>query len=180
MKELSLYILDIAQNSLKAGAANVSIDISETSETLTVTVSDDGCGMSPELLSKVMDPFTTTRTTRRVGLGIPLFKLAAEQTGGSLEIESAPGRGTTLTASFAGGHIDMPPLGDMPSTVVSLAQGSPDVDFVYTHSLGERSFKLDTVEIRSQLGGVPLCEPDVLEWIEGYVREGEESLRTID
>ncbi len=180
MKELSLHILDIAQNSLKAGASRVGIDISETPLTLKITVSDDGCGMSPELLARVTDPFTTTRTTRKVGLGIPLFKLAAEQTGGSLEIDSEPGRGTTLRAVFTNRHIDLPPLGDIPSTIVSLVQGSPGVDFVYRHSSGDMEFELDTSEVRARLDGVPLDEPEVLEWIAAYVRDGEDGFQITD
>ena len=128
MKELSLHLLDIAQNSIAAGARHVDLTVEEAGDRITLTVADDGCGMSPEFLAQVTDPFTTTRTTRKVGLGLPLLRLAAEQTGGALEVESREGVGTTVTAVFHAGHIDCPPLGDMAATVALLAQGLPAFD----------------------------------------------------
>ena len=125
MKELSLHILDIAQNSIAAGAKHVDLTVEEGEGLLRITVADDGRGMSPEFLASVTDPFTTTRTTRKVGLGLPLLRLAAEQTGGELRVESQLGVGTTVTATFHADHIDCPPLGDTASTVSLLAQGLP-------------------------------------------------------
>ena len=178
MRELSLNILDIAQNSLSAGAALVTLTVDEDSgaDSLTLRVEDDGRGMDADTLQRVRDPFYTTRTTRKVGMGIPLFRMAAEMTGGSLDIVSEPGKGTAVTASFSLSHIDRMPLGDMAGTVTALIRLNPGVDFVYRHTVDGRSFEMDTRELRAQLGDVPLSEPDVMEWIDGYLREQEDSL----
>lgn len=171
MKELSLNILDIAQNSIHAGAKLVRIIITETDEMLKLEIMDDGKGMSEEFLSRVTDPFSTTRTTRKVGMGLPLLKLAAEQTGGSMSVTSRERalypetHGTEVTAVFYKKHLDFTPLGDVISTVVSLVQGSPEVDFLFVHELGEKRVELDTRDIREVLGDVPLSAPDVLVWI---------------
>lgn len=171
MKELSLNILDIAQNSIHAGAKLVRIIITETDEMLKLEIMDDGKGMSEEFLSRVTDPFSTTRTTRKVGMGLPLLKLAAEQTGGSMSVTSRERalypetHGTEVTAVFYKKHLDFTPLGDVISTVVSLVQGSPEVDFLFVHELGEKRVELDTRDIREVLGDVPLSSPDVLVWI---------------
>ena len=178
MRELSLNILDIAQNSLSAGAGLVTLTVDEDSgaDSLTLRVEDDGRGMDADTLHRVRDPFYTTRTTRKVGMGIPLFRMAAEMTGGSLDIVSEPGKGTAVTASFSLSHIDRMPLGDMAGTVTALIRLNPGVDFVYRHTVDGRSFEMDTRELRAQLGDVPLSEPDVMEWIDGYLREQEDSL----
>ena len=178
MRELSLNILDIAQNSLSAGAGLVTLTVDEDSgaDSLTLRVEDDGRGMDADTLQRVRDPFFTTRTTRKVGMGIPLFRMAAEMTGGSLDIVSEPGKGTAVTASFSLSHIDRMPLGDMAGTVTALIRLNPGVDFVYRHTVDGRSFEMDTRELRAQLGDVPLSEPDVMEWIDGYLREQEDSL----
>lgn len=178
MRELSLNILDIAQNSLSAGAALVSLTVEEDSraDSLVLTVEDNGCGMDADTLQRVRDPFYTTRTTRKVGMGIPLFRMAAEMTGGALDIWSEPGKGTAVTASFGLSHIDRMPLGDMVGTVTALIRLNPHVDFVYRHTVDGRTFQMDTRELRQQLGDVPLNEPDVMEWIDGYLRENENSL----
>ena len=181
MKELSLHILDIAQNSIAAGCKRLDLGLSEHEGILTVTVADDGRGIDPQLLSTVTDPFTTTRTTRKVGLGLPLLRLAAEQTGGSLSIESAVGVGTTVTAVFHTGHIDCPPLGDMGLTVALLIQGAPEVEWTYRRTTPKGSFTLDTRQLREVLGpDVPLSEPSVALWIEDYVREQEELIKECD
>ena len=131
MQELSLNVLDIAQNSVRAGARLIEIMVDEQpeSDTMTITVADDGCGMTPEQAAHVTDPFFTTRTTRRVGLGVPFLKMAAEMTGGGLTIETAPGRGTTVCAVFGLTHIDRMPLGDIAATICSLIQCNPEIDF---------------------------------------------------
>ena len=171
MKELSLNILDIAQNSIHAEAALVRILLTETDESLKLEIMDDGKGMSEEFLNRVTDPFSTTRTTRKVGMGLPLLKLAAEQTGGSMSVTSRERalypetHGTEVTAVFYKKHLDFTPLGDVISTVVSLVQGSPEVDFLFVHELGEKRVELDTRDIREVLGDVPLSSPDVLVWI---------------
>ena len=177
MKELSLHILDIAQNSISAGCSLLELTLAEAGGVLTLTVADDGRGMSPEFLAAVTDPFTTSRTTRKVGLGLPLLRMAAEQTGGSLAIESAPGVGTTVTAVFHTDHIDCPPLGDMAGTVSLLVQGAPDIETVYTHSTARGSFTFDTREIREILGpDVPLSAGEVALWMKAYLQEQEEAV----
>jgi anti-sigma regulatory factor (Ser/Thr protein kinase) len=178
MKELSLNILDLVQNSITAGARNVGIAVSESGMTdlLTLSIEDDGCGMDAAFLAQVTDPFTTTRTTRKVGMGIPLFKMEAELSGGGFQIESEKGRGTKLHASFQLSHIDRPPLGDMADTMTVLVQGSPDVDFLYLRGTDRGSFRFSTKEVRETLGDIPLSEPEVLDWIREYIREGERGI----
>lgn len=179
MKELSLNILDIAKNSVKAGATRIGIRVDEniSDNTLTIVISDNGCGMSEEFVSRVRDPFTTTRTTRKVGMGIPLFELAASQCGGGLDIKSKQGEGTVVTARFEYDHIDRAPIGDMPGTLTTLISGSPNIDFDYSHIIDGRTFTFDTAEIREILGGVPLDAADVLTWINGYISEGLDGIR---
>lgn len=174
MKELSLNILDIAQNSVKAGAKNISIRIAEdkADDTLTISITDDGCGMDEETLRKVTDPFYTTRTTRKVGLGIPFFNLEAKQTGGDFKITSQVGKGTKVTASFKPSSVDMTPLGDIISTILTLIQGSPDIDFLFRHTAARLDVELDTKQLREVLGDdVALSSPEVLEWIKNYLNE---------
>jgi hypothetical protein len=178
MKELSLNILDIAQNSIHAEASFVQILLTETDESLKLEIRDDGRGMSEEFLSRVTDPFSTTRTTRKVGLGLPLLKLAAEQTGGYMQITSRERalypdtHGTEVTAFFYKNHLDFTPLGDVISTVVSLVQGSPDVDFLFVHEMPDRTVEIDTRMLREVLGDdVPLSDPEVLMWIRGSMTE---------
>lgn len=179
MKELSLNILDIAMNSVKAKAENIGIFIEETDETLCVTISDDGCGMSEEMVKSVTDPFCTTRTTRKVGMGIPLLKLAAEQTGGEFSIKSSDrpdDHGTVTKAVFYKNHIDFTPLGDVISSITTLIQGAPDIDWKFVHSKGNASVELDTKELRAVLGDVSLSNYEVIKWIEDYLKEGYESI----
>ncbi len=176
MEELSLNILDIAMNSVAAGAENISILIDEDEEGIrTLTISDDGKGMSEEFLKNVTDPFTTSRTTRKVGLGLPFLKLAAEQSGGTLNIASSQGEdhGTTVTATFDTKNIDCPPLGDVASTIVTLIQGSPEKDFLFRHTSPGREVSLSTKEMREILGDdVPLDSPEILSWAASAIREG--------
>ena len=177
MKELSLNILDIAENSVKAKATLTEISITETDKTLIIIIKDDGCGMSEETLKSVTDPFYTTRTTRKVGLGIPLLKLAAEQTGGRVSIVSKiadevdPTHGTTVTAAFYKDHLDFTPLGDVVSTVITLIMGHPDTDFRFTHDTFWGSVSLDTRELREVLEGVPLDNYEVITWIRENLEE---------
>ena len=177
MKELSLNILDIAENSVKAGATLTEILITEERNTLTLAIVDDGCGMTAEVVKSVVDPFYTTRTTRKVGLGVPLLKLEAEMTGGSLVIQSRAAsehpddHGTTVAAVFYTDHIDCPPLGDVVATIVTLIQGHPDTDFRFLHRLEGREVSLDTRELRLVLEDVPLNTYEVLQWIEGSLQE---------
>ena len=177
MKELSLNILDIAENSTKARATLVEISVCEKGDTLTLTVKDNGTGMTNEILESVRNPFYTTRTTRKVGMGIPLLQCAAEQTGGHIEIESKhfsefpSEHGTTVTAVFYKNHIDFTPLGDAVSSIVTLIQGHPDVDFVFLHIKEDGKVFLDTREIREVLENVPLDTFEVLIWIKENLAE---------
>ena len=178
MKELSLNILDIAQNSIHAEASLVEILIDEDLDTLKLSIIDDGRGMSESFLATVTNPFSTTRTTRKVGMGLPLLKLAAEQTGGYLRIASREralfpeDHGTEVTAFFHKDHLDFTPLGDVISTVVSLVQGSPDVDFRFLHLLPGKRVELDTRELREVLGeDIPLSSPEILVWIRESLEE---------
>ena len=177
MKELSLNILDIAKNSVKAKAENILIKLDETDETLTLTIKDDGCGMSEETVQNVMNPFYTTRTTRNVGMGIPLLKLAAEQTGGNIEItsvcesDSPENHGTTVTAVFFKNHLDFTPLGDVVSSITVLIQGSPDIEWKFVHKKNGGAVELDTRELREVLGDVPLDNYEVIKWIEEFLKE---------
>ena len=178
MKELSLNLLDIVEHSPRAGASLVTIRVIEEPEAdrLTLYIEDDGSGMSPELLEAVQDPFTTTRTTRKVGLGIPFLKEGAEMTGGSLDLWSRVGEGTRVTATYGYSHIDRPPLGDLAETVVTLVQCHDRTDFFYTHRFGDQEFYLDTRELREVMEGVPLSEPAVLGWIREFIKENQEKI----
>ncbi len=178
MKELSLNVLDIAKNSVKAGASLIQITLIEEDGWLTLTIADNGCGMTPEVLEAVSNPFYTTRTTRKVGMGIPLLTLAAEQTGGSVSITSrhkdaCPDRhGTEVVARFDTRHIDFTPIGDLPATVQTLIMGSPDIDFAFLHRTEQRTVELDTRQMREILGeDVSLASYEVVEWILDALRE---------
>jgi len=177
MKELSLNILDITENSVKAGATLTEISIEEDTDRFILTITDDGCGMTAETLKTVADPFYTTRTTRKVGMGLPLLKLEAELTGGSLEITSKhvsefpDEHGTKVCAVFNKNHIDFTPLGDVVASITTLIQGHPDTDFLFTHKTAEREVRLDTRELRVVLEGVPLNTYEVVKWIEEYLNE---------
>lgn len=177
MKELALHLLDIAQNSVTAGATELKLSLVEHQGSLTMTVADNGKGMTPEFLANVLDPFTTTRTTRKVGLGLPLLRLAAEQTGGDLRVESAPGVGTTTAALFHTGHIDCPPLGDVAGVLALFLQGAPEsMETHFLHETDHGHFELDTREVRALLDGVPLSEPEVALWLRDYIAEQEAQL----
>lgn len=177
MKEISLNILDIAENSVKAGAKHITITLKQDGAKLSLTVADDGCGMEEDFVRSVVDPFCTTRTTRKVGLGIPLLKLAAEQTGGELTITSRPASkypdnsGTEITALFNTDHIDCVPLGDIVGTIKTLIQCNPNIDFTFRHTVGEKEVCLDTAELREVLGDVPLDTYEVMQWIEDSLNE---------
>jgi anti-sigma regulatory factor (Ser/Thr protein kinase) len=179
MRELSLHILDIVENAVSAGATRIGLTVVEdpSANLLSISVADDGRGMDVYALNRVRDPFYTTRSTRRVGLGIPLFAAAAERCGGELRVESAPGRGTTVVASFQHDHIDRAPLGNMHSTLMCILMREMDFDLQYVHRVGDREFELDTREIRQALGNVPLSHPSVREWLSSYIIQGEEQLK---
>ena len=175
MKELSLNILDVAKNSVRAGATRIEISVSTDADGwLTLKIIDNGCGMDAETLKNVTDPFYTTRTTRKVGLGLPLLKLAAEQTGGSLCLTSNTEKGssgTVLSAVFDTKSIDCMPMGDIVSTVCILIAGSPEIDFEFTDTAPDRSVLLKTSELREVLGNISLAEPEVQIWLKEYLTE---------
>lgn len=178
MKELSLHILDIMQNSIVAGATLVELDLTEDTEEdiLCFSITDNGCGMAEEMVEAVVNPFTTTRTTRKVGLGIPLLKAAAELTGGGISLTSKVGEGTTITAQFGYGHIDRQPLGDMAETMLGLITSYQEIDFVYRHRVNTEEYALDTREMRQMLGGVSFAEPEVMLWLSEFLKENEAAL----
>lgn len=167
-----MNILDVAENSVRARAGFVEIEVAADTakDTLTVVIKDDGCGMSPEQVKSVTDPFFTTRTTRRVGLGVPFFKQAAEGTGGNFEIVSEEGKGTTVKAVFGLSHIDRMPLGDINGTVYTLAVFNEEVEFRYRYAYDGREFVLDTREIKQILGDVSLKEAEVSQFLKEYLK----------
>ena len=180
MKELSLNILDIAQNSIKAEAEHVEITLDQRGDWLTIMIADDGKGMSPEFAAEAANPFTTTRTTRKVGMGLPLFKLAAEQTGGTFSLVSQQAQregdahGTTVRATFDTAHVDCEPLGDVAETILTLIQGNPDLSLTYLYKTQSGEVRLSTDEMREILGDeVPLNSPEVLAWARAFLN-GEE------
>ena len=173
MRDLSMHVLDIAQNSIKAGAGVVTILLHmEKKEQLTLTVADDGCGMSLEFLAKVTDPFTTTRTTRKIGLGIPMLRQSTELCGGSFAIQSEPGKGTTIMAVFKLMHIDCLPMGEMCDTLFSLVFLNPETpDFVFEAACEKEKASFDTRVVREAVGGLSLNEPDISQWIKASIDE---------
>ena len=173
MTELSLNILDIAENSVKAGASLTEIMVTVKSDAnfLEIIISDNGCGMSEEQVKKVIDPFYTTRTTRKVGLGVPFFKESAEAAGGSFFIESKVGVGTTVKASYELDNIDRMPMGDLTATIHTLVTMHEDMDFLFTYKVNENEFVLDTRELREILGDISFKEYEVSQYIKDYLKE---------
>ncbi|MBP1572216.1 MAG: sensor histidine kinase [Oscillospiraceae bacterium] len=178
MTELSLNVLDVAQNSVKAKASLIEISVRSDFEKdlMTIVIADNGCGMDEQQLAAVCDPFYTTRTTRKVGLGVSFFKLAAESAGGEFSITSEKGVGTTVTASFQISNIDRMPLGDMTATMHSLITLNADIDFVYNYRVDDKEFTLDTREFREILEGVPFDVPEVSQYIKEYLSSNKEEV----
>lgn len=185
MKELSLNILDIAQNSVKANASLIGISIDETDDVLSFKITDNGKGMTAGFLSRVTDPFTTTRTTRKVGLGLPFLKMEAEMTGGSFSIKSKSEteykeHGTEVFASFNKKSIDYIPLGDIIGTLCALVQGAENTDFIFNHKMPHGEVFLSTKEMRELLGDVPLGSPEVISWVREYLSEAYSAACAVD
>lgn len=183
MREIALHLLDIAENSAAAASQNISIEVHEDllNDRLSACVSDDGCGMDAETAQKVQDPFYTTRTTRNVGLGIPLLKLAAEMAEGRFSLQSEPGKGTRVEVVFRHSHIDRMPLGDLASTCLTTLISHPDTNWIFIYRVTEkdgnyRDFIFDSVELKCELGDISLTEPEVLTFVRGTIEEGIESL----
>jgi anti-sigma regulatory factor (Ser/Thr protein kinase) len=173
MKELSLHILDIAENSVRAGAATLEIRVDEDTraDLLSIEFIDDGCGMDEETLKRAISPFFTTKTVRKVGMGLSLLKRAAERTGGSLTIESTPGRGTRVCVTFQHSHIDRQPMGDIASTLITLMSGNPGMRIIFRHRKNEEEFIFDTDIVKSALDDIPVTHPDVVRFITELIRE---------
>lgn len=174
MKDISLHLMDIVQNSISAKASKIETKISTENYTdeLTIAISDNGCGMDEEFLKMVINPFTTTRTTRKVGLGVPMFKDSAEMTGGRFEIHSIKNEGTSLKATFKISNIDRLPLGDIAETMMGVILSSPDIQWILELENDSENFRFDSFEIVEKLGGVPITEFEVISWIKEYIDEG--------
>ena len=173
MEELSLHLLDLVENGIRAGADLIKVEIVEEPEKdmLCMAVEDNGRGMEPELAAKASDPFYTTRTTRRVGLGLSLLKANAGLCGGDLVLQSKPGQGTRVKVWFTLSHIDRQPLGDWPATIAGLALTQQEVDFVYYHKVGDEEFELDTRELRQEMGRDALADPAVTAMLREQMKE---------
>ena len=179
MKDLSLHILDIVQNSIRAKATLVEIDISEHPEEnkLIIRINDDGIGMNPEEVKKAIDPFYTSRTTRKVGLGLSLFKQNAEQTEGGFSIESELGKGTCVTAIFGLNHLDRPMMGDLTGVLLLLICAPEAIDYVFKHQTPAGEFILDTREIRQTLENVPISHPEIREFLKEMIAGNLEQIQ---
>ncbi len=178
MRELALHVLDILQNAVEAGATRVALTIDEdrAADRLTITVTDTGRGMDPATSARVIDPFFTSRETRHVGLGLPLFAAAAERADGRLVIRSAPGAGTTVEVTFRLSHPDRQPLGDMADTLLAFLLSEKTPELRYTHCAGDEIFEFDTADVRAELGDVPLAHPAVQRWLAEFLAEGESAV----
>jgi anti-sigma regulatory factor (Ser/Thr protein kinase) len=174
MLELALHILDIAENSVRAGAKTVFIDVAEDrmKDRLRIEIRDDGCGMDEATVRRAMDPFYTSKKVRRVGLGLPMLAEAAERAGGNFAIESHEGLGTRVAVEFRISHIDRQPLGDLKGAIMALIAGNAGVDFVYRHECDGNSFTLDTREIRNEIGDIPINHMEILKFIRQHLMEG--------
>lgn len=178
MQELSLNVLDVAENSVRAEASLIEITVEEdtAADRLTIVIRDNGRGMTREQVETVIDPFYTTRTTRKVGLGVPFFRMAAQLSGGDLTIRSEVGKGTEVTATFGLTSIDRMPLGDMNGTVAALVQCNPGIDWVYTRRKDGREMVMDTRRFREILEDMPLDSPEVLQFLREYLAENTAEL----
>ncbi|MFP4225206.1 MAG: ATP-binding protein [Desulfobacterales bacterium] len=178
MKELSLHILDVAENGISAAADQIEIEVIEDrrQNRLTLVIADNGRGIPRDQIDRAVDPFYTSRTTRRVGMGLSLLNAAARQCGGHMWIDAEEGKGTRITAEFVYDHIDRAPVGDMAGTMISLIMGSPEVEFEYRHEVDGRQFVLSTREIKAALSGRPVTDPAVFQYIMEMLRTGENRL----
>lgn len=179
MQELSLHVLDIIQNSIVAEATDIEIqiEVQHAKDWMRISIRDNGRGMNEELLKNVISPFTTSRTTRKVGLGIPMFKAGAEAAGGAFQIRSKPGEGTFIQAEYRISHLDRPPLGDIAETLYATIICNPEIDFDFLYQVDEKAYRFSTREVREILGeGIPLNTPDVAAWIKSELNEGIDAL----
>ena len=174
MLELALHILDIVENSVRAGATLVRVLIRENraKDLFLMRITDNGSGMTPEERQRALDPFYTTKKVRRVGLGLPMLSDAADRTGGKMTLRSKPGTGTVVEAAFGLSHIDRQPMGNIVSTLITIIVGNPGIDLLYRHEVDGRSYLLDTREIKKELEDVPLNHPEVTGFLREHIAEG--------
>ena len=179
MREIALHLLDIAENSVAAESKNISVHVHEDlfHDCLSACVIDDGRGMDEKTAQQVQDPFYTTRTTRNIGLGIPLLKLAAEMADGRFSLQSEPANGTWVEAEFRHSHVDRMPLGDLASTFLTLLISHPQIDWTFLYRVTDknqqsRDFVFESAELKSELGDISLTEPEVLTFVRGMFEEG--------
>lgn len=179
MKEIALHILDITQNSIRAGADEIRITLSESlsTNTLTLCIADNGRGMDQEMCAKATDPYFTSRTTRRVGMGLPLLQMNARLSGGEMTISSVPEQGTSVTATFGYNNIDRPPLGDVGGTIALIILSNPDTNVIYTHICGESEWRISTYEIKEQLGEEAVKDLSIVRYIREIIYENAADLR---
>lgn len=180
MRELSLHLIDIAENGIAAGADLITIRVSQrdADDLFEIVITDNGKGIPSGLLKKAADPFFTTKTTRRIGLGLSLFREAAKRCDGEFRLKSEEGKGTEVFASFRLDHIDLAPLGDMAGSISCLIMGNPGVDFLYVHEINGESFSLDTRDIRKELDDVPLNNPEVVNLIITMINDSLKALKS--
>ncbi|MFW6140301.1 MAG: ATP-binding protein [Acidobacteriota bacterium] len=178
MEDISLHILDIAENSIKAKAKNIKIKFikNKKKDRSILEISDDGEGMDKKTLNRALDPFFTTKNTRPVGLGLSLLSEAAKAANGTFSIKSKPGKGTHLKAVFQTSHLDNKPMGDMASTLISIISGHPEINLVYIHAMNGKEYRLDTKEVKSQLNGVRINSPEVLQMLKSKIKKGIDSI----
>ena len=179
MRELTLHILDIAANSVSAGAEKIIISIEENTnkDTLSIKVVDNGKGMNADMVKRITDPFVTSRTERKVGLGIPLLKYAAESCNGWFKISSELGKGTQVAVQFQLSHIDRMPLGDIADTFLTLVLGTLNVNWIFSVKHDDKEFYFDDSELKRELEGIELTEPEVIRFIRSIFEEGIEELQ---
>lgn len=182
MRELSLHVLDLLENSLEAGATQIELSIVEdlVADRLTIEVQDNGRGMAAGMARRALDPFFTTRTTRHVGLGLPLLAAAARRCDGDLVLDSEPGRGTAVRATFGHSHLDRAPLGNMAGTLLAFLLGADGrgLRLRYRHQVNDETFELDSAAVQAEVGDVPLSYPPLRDWLRDYLIEGEAALWT--
>jgi len=168
-----MHIMDILQNSTRAGAKDITLEVIEdkAKDQLIIRFIDNGCGMDKETVERVINPFFTTRTTRKVGLGLPLLKQNTERTGGSLTIDSEKGKGTTVTAIFGLTNIDTPPMGDLAGTVVLTVSAYPNIHFIFHYQREDVDYIFDTDEINEALDGVSIQDPEIISYLKEMVEE---------
>ena len=183
MREIALHLLDIAENSVAAQSHNISIEVDENlkNDLLLVSVTDDGRGMDAKTAQQVLDPFYTTRTTRKVGLGIPLLKLAAEMAEGGLSLVTEPGKGTKVEATFRHSHIDRMPLGDIATTFLTLLVSYPHIHWIFAYRVRDMSgqsseYNFDDTELKTELGEMSMTEPEILKFVREMFEEGIDAL----